>query len=64
MRDDAEPGNYSLKLEGRSGDGSAGILFVNESRLVFHAKSVSCFIQTDRAIVRANYWGEYLYTIS
>lgn len=48
----AEPGNYSLRVEGSVNEGIGGLIFENETRLVFDAKQTSIFIQTSKAMYR------------
>ena len=45
--DNLGPGSYKLKVQG-----THGLMFTNETYLYYESKSVSIFIQTDRAIYK------------
>ena len=51
-------GNYTLLVEGRPGDGSGGVIFRNETDLMFSSKHVSVFIQTDKQLYNKKDTGE------
>ncbi|ELT90450.1 hypothetical protein CAPTEDRAFT_197471 [Capitella teleta] len=46
--EDAEPGNYTLLVEGSNDDHMIMTVFRNESKLIFDQRHVSCFIFTDQ----------------
>lgn len=46
--EDAEPGNYTLLVEGSNDDHMIMTVFRNESKLFFDQRHVSCFIFTDQ----------------
>ena len=50
MLDTAEPGNYTMRIEGTTNEGLSGFIFQNETDIVFSPKRVSIFITTNKPI--------------
>lgn len=52
--DSLHPGSYKLKVQGTG----HGLHFTNETDLAFESKSISVFIQTDKAMYKPGQTGK------
>ncbi|CAH1779511.1 unnamed protein product [Owenia fusiformis] len=52
MPENARPGNYTLRIEGTQYGNEGGMLFVNETAVLFDVKQASVFIQTNKPVYR------------
>lgn len=49
-----------MRVEGSVNEGIGGLIFENETRLVFDAKQTSIFIQTSKAMYRQGQKGNFV----
>ena len=57
MPENAQPGQYTMRVEGSVNGGLGGFLFQNETWLEFDAKQASVFIQTSKPIYKQGQTG-------
>ncbi len=48
----AQPGNYTLKIEGSTLGSNTGNIFENETKIMFSSKQASMFIQTNKPLYK------------
>lgn len=58
MPDDARSGSYMVHMEGTG----TGLTFSNETSIDYEAKSISIFIQTDKAMYKPGQIGKFTST--
>ena len=59
MLDTAQPGNYTMRVEGTMNGGQGGNIFENETDIMFSIKRVSTFITLSKPIYNQGQEGEY-----
>jgi hypothetical protein len=57
MPANAQPGSYTIKIEGMLNGGEGGYAFYNETKIDFDAKQASVFIQLSKPIYKQGQTG-------
>ena len=59
MPANAQPGHYTIKIEGMLNGGAGGYAFYNETTIDFDAKQASVFIQLSKPIYKQGQTGKF-----